>query len=265
MYITLAGYGHALTTKSWLTTVNGTPTTHLNRLYFCLNNNGYYKINDTLHPFKPNHLYIIPQNSTIKFYHKADEAFEHIFFDFTVNPLLQSTDIQRFDLNDYPTLNKHMEFIISYFDSNALYDISKYRNKKIFNEHKEITTHHLYALLLYLDRISPLFSDANSPLHQTISYIHSNYREDIKLGDLCKIALCNESTFIKQFKAITNKTPYQYIKDYRLSISCSMLQSHMPIKDIYEAVGFLSPSAFSNSFYKKYGIYPSEYRKPFLE
>ena len=42
-----------------------------------------------------------------------------------------------------------------------------------------------------------------------------------------------------------------------------MLQANTPVKDIAEKVGFLSASELSNSFYKKYVIYPTDYRKIF--
>ena len=44
MFIKLLGYGDAETGSAWINTVNDIPTTHLNRLYYCLNDYAYYEI-----------------------------------------------------------------------------------------------------------------------------------------------------------------------------------------------------------------------------
>ena len=256
MHINLVGYGHAKTTPEWQPEL-------INRIYYCLNDNGYCVKDGKTFPLQSNHAYIIPQNTSMQFHTKDSQALDHVFFDFFPNPLFQSNEIIDYDLTQNLTLKKAFEFIIAYFDDNKLLNISKYRSEKIFDMHKDLVCHFLHTLLLYLDEQSDLFVSSDSSLSKTISYIYSHYNENIALTDLCKIALLNESAFIKQFKSETGKTPYQYIKDFRLSISCSMLQANRSIKDIAESVGFQSSSSYSNSFYKKYGMYPADYRQMF--
>lgn len=265
MFIKLLGYGDAETGSAWINTVNDIPTTHLNRLYYCLNDYAYYEIDGgTRCKFEKNHIYILPQNINIKFSRPDNSPpFRHIYFDFIINPQFAFTHAMKYDLEKYPVMKDCISFIKSYFAENDIDTCLKYKNKPIFRGHQELVSHFLNTLLLYIDKFTPLFVDTTSPIHNTILYIYSNYNTDITINDLCKIALCNKSTLVKSFKDVTGKTPYQYIKDYRLSLSRAMLQANMPIKDIAENVGFLSASALSNSFYKKYGIYPADYRKMF--
>ena len=85
MFINLLGYGDAETSSAWIKTVNDIPTTHLNRLYYCLNSHAYYEIDGKLHRFIENNLYILPQNINIKFFRYDDAPpFSHIYFDFII-------------------------------------------------------------------------------------------------------------------------------------------------------------------------------------
>lgn len=62
----------------------------------------------------------------------------------------------------------------------------------------------------------------------------------------------------KLFKQITGENFSKYIKQLRLSRANELLQQHMPIKDVAQAVGYNSPQVFRRAYKRMYGISPSD-------
>jgi len=64
------------------------------------------------------------------------------------------------------------------------------------------------------------------------------------------------------FKTIENKTPMEYVRDYRLDHACKLLSfGDMPLQEIAIRLGFSHQGSFSEAFKTKYGVTPREYRK----
>ena len=64
----------------------------------------------------------------------------------------------------------------------------------------------------------------------------------------------------RRLKAITNDSPGNYIRNYRLKQAAWLLiNKNMTISEIAYAVGFSSPAHFSTIFKKHYGMSPTEY------
>ena len=63
----------------------------------------------------------------------------------------------------------------------------------------------------------------------------------------------SKAHLLRTFKDSTGITLYQYIKKYRFDIALNMLAGGASVTEAAEKYGFLSVSAFSNSFKKEYG------------
>jgi DNA-binding response OmpR family regulator len=70
----------------------------------------------------------------------------------------------------------------------------------------------------------------------------------------------SERQLQRKLKAITDQTPAQYLRLYRLKRALPLIVSGQPIGDVAFAVGFKSQSHFANCFKAQYGRTPSEYR-----
>lgn len=62
----------------------------------------------------------------------------------------------------------------------------------------------------------------------------------------------------KLFKQITGENFSKYIEQLRLTRANELLQQHMPIKDVAQAVGYNSPQVFRRAYKRMYGISPSD-------
>ena len=87
---------------------------------------------------------------------------------------------------------------------------------------------------------------------------NTNYGRNELASDLCMTYI----SAYRKFKALTGQSPAEFIRNYRIKKAGIMLRSTItPINEIAEKVGFTTPSHFSESFAKEYGISPSDYRR----
>ncbi|WP_410513598.1 AraC family transcriptional regulator [Paenibacillus sp. BR2-3] len=99
-------------------------------------------------------------------------------------------------------------------------------------------------------------------LKKIILYIQDNYREPIRTRDLSELVPMSEGQFCRFFKAMTRKTPVDYINSYRIRQAADLLQqSERKISDIALEVGFDNASYFIKVFRKAMKCSPSEFRK----
>lgn len=101
-----------------------------------------------------------------------------------------------------------------------------------------------------------------SALKDMISFIQRNYTEKITLSDIASSANVGQSKCCRLFSKYLGQTPNNYLIDYRLQNCVELLQStDMSITEISVATGFGSGSYFAETFRKKYGTTPTNYKK----
>ncbi len=99
-------------------------------------------------------------------------------------------------------------------------------------------------------------------INRVIAYFHEEYYRDFSLKDVAKVANLSPYYFIRTFKLITGKTPYDFLLDIKIEKSIKYLK-----KDIYTLTeiglkcGFNNLEHFSSAFKRKVGILPSQFRK----
>lgn len=94
------------------------------------------------------------------------------------------------------------------------------------------------------------------------AYIVQNFRKDIHLPEVAKIAGLRPSAFSHYFKRHSLKNFSDFIIDLRLNYARELLQnSAMSITQIAFESGFNSISNFNRLFLEKSGMTPSSYRK----
>jgi len=121
----------------------------------------------------------------------------------------------------------------------------------------------LFALLLrktekesapqsrYFDKISFVIRNMNKEFH--INYSLDDYA-----------SMCNMSKFhfLRIFKGITGTSPLEYRNNIRLDHAKELLaDTNTPINEIARRLGFSSATYFCDTFKKKNGVSPSQYRK----
>lgn len=85
---------------------------------------------------------------------------------------------------------------------------------------------------------------------------------DFSVDDFCNQMAMSRSNLHLKMKAITGESTIEFIKKIRFSHACNLLkEGRYSIAEISTMVGFNTPSYFTTSFKKYFGILPTEYVK----
>lgn len=97
---------------------------------------------------------------------------------------------------------------------------------------------------------------------EIVSYIHAHYMEKLTVESIAKNLNISRSECFRCFKRFTDRSPVEYITEYRLAHAAVMLRSSTrTLSDICMSCGFSSASYFGKLFKEKYSVTPYEYRR----
>lgn len=89
--------------------------------------------------------------------------------------------------------------------------------------------------------------------------IHESYNHDFDIHGVAKELDMSSSTFHQNFKAVTDTSPLQYIKNIRLhKARALMLQDGLNANLAAIGVGYESPSQFNREYKRLFGITPAK-------
>jgi AraC-like DNA-binding protein len=108
---------------------------------------------------------------------------------------------------------------------------------------------------------SPPLTKPDADFSEVLEYINDHFKENIMAKDISKKFGYDNAYFCRKFKAVTGTTMMRYVRRLRLGQAKNLLtNTDDSIKDIAWKCGFADISHLSNSFKKKYGLSPIEYR-----
>ena len=99
-------------------------------------------------------------------------------------------------------------------------------------------------------------------LKSVLEMIRSNYQENLSLPDIAERAQMNEKYFCRYFRAITGKTPMDYLNYYRVECACEqIILSEKSMTSIAMDCGFNDSSYFVKVFKRYKGMTPTQYAR----
>ena len=102
----------------------------------------------------------------------------------------------------------------------------------------------------------------NGMVMNAVSYIRTNYKEDITLTDVARICRVTPEYLSRIFYRETGINFSAFLQNFRISAAKRMLMTgNYKIYEVAEAVGFHDQKYFIKVFKKLCGVTPSEYRK----
>ncbi|WP_282135250.1 hybrid sensor histidine kinase/response regulator transcription factor [Seonamhaeicola maritimus] len=101
----------------------------------------------------------------------------------------------------------------------------------------------------------------NAFLEKLYNLIEENLdNQNLDLNTFAKELYLNRTHFYQKVKALTNLTPFEVLKDYRLKKAADFLvQKQVSVNEVYAMTGFKSRTHFSKLFKEKYDITPGKY------
>lgn len=125
----------------------------------------------------------------------------------------------------------------------------------------------IWLLLLEIMKKSPQVTHPvnlrdQDRMQSMLSFIHQNYTEKIMLEDIAEAASISERECLRCFRNTIQKSPVEYLMDYRLDMAKKLLHdTELSITDISMEAGFSSNAYFGKVFRERCGMTPKEYRK----
>jgi AraC-like DNA-binding protein len=109
----------------------------------------------------------------------------------------------------------------------------------------------------------PINNESKSDrLSDVFEYVKENYKEEISLIEIAKIANLTPTSFCRMFKLKTKKSFVEYLNAIRVSNACKLLlETDKGISEIAYECGYKTASNFNQLFKKLTGTTPGEYRK----
>jgi AraC-like DNA-binding protein len=81
---------------------------------------------------------------------------------------------------------------------------------------------------------------------------------DFSMTELAGLVSMSERQLQRKLKALTNVTPREYLRTYRLEQAMELLRTGEPAGAVAFSVGFSSHSYFSTCFKAQYGMTPGQ-------
>ena len=102
-------------------------------------------------------------------------------------------------------------------------------------------------------------------IKDAITFIQSNYPDNISLDDIASSIHISKSECCRLFKRTINLTPFEYLTRYRILQACDIMiksqRNDESISYLSTCVGFNSASYFNKLFKEYVGCTPTEFRK----
>jgi len=100
----------------------------------------------------------------------------------------------------------------------------------------------------------------NDPIARVIRYTRAHLSEPLTVADLAEHVSLSPSAFTAQFRETTGTSPYQFVKETRLSRARELLvQGDDTVASVSRAVGYPNTSHFINEFRRRFGLSPRAY------
>lgn len=122
----------------------------------------------------------------------------------------------------------------------------------------------VYKYLASINTYTPLTDHESVKINEVINYILQNYKKEIMLEDVARIANYSQAAFCHFFKQHTRKTFVQFLIEVRISKACKLLRNtDMNVSQICYDCGFNNVSNFNRQFKKSTGLSPTAYIKKY--
>lgn len=214
-------------------------------------------------------------NSKQFHYGFSDDKSECIFICILLHPLLLNTSYyieQKFltpllSENSIPFYVLHQNIDWEHHILDSILNIYENLNSPISELFSMENFFKIYGLLYTNLNIKKPNAQKNhriNSLKTMISFIQAHYKEKISLSEISSAGNVSKTSCCSFFQKYTNKTPVEYLNDFRLRKSIELLTStDLTITEICYNVGFSGASYYTELFKKNFGCPPKEYRKKY--
>lgn len=242
--------------------------------------NGIHETKFSKHKITSGDVLVIPQNGVHGYPQVDNLELINILFDPVRLP------IPLLDLYKLPGYNALFALNNDFFEKNRYYPQFHLQGQEfetvksilmpMKNESEKMVPGYRLSLMGYfmvlLSNLCRFYSENLKDVHEpamnvgkAISFLNTNYADDIKLPAIIKNAGMSKNTFLRNFERATGYAPINYLINIRIARACSLLrETTYSIAEISYKTGFNDNNYFSKTFKKIAGMTAREYRNQYL-
>lgn len=135
----------------------------------------------------------------------------------------------------------------------------EFRVRNIFSEIWLLLMKELEEMASHDQLVKPVSQER---VQTMLAYIHQHYAEKITLDQIAASAIISKRECLRCFRNCIDKTPVEYLLDYRIQIAEKLLRTtKLSMTQIAMRAGFNNSAYFTKVFRQLRGITPSQYRR----
>jgi AraC-like DNA-binding protein len=231
-----------------------------NFLFYCVDGNGFYKIEDKQYEVGPNEFFILPQNVEHSYGSMERNPWSIYWIHFGGELLPHFNSLRTVQEHYKPAYIKSNDEIFTLF--NKMYktlELGYSTDNLLF---ANMCLPHFLTLFVYAAKHSITNTkEKNDCVDNAILYMREHIHENISLPDLSASYDYSTSRFSDIFKQKTGYSPIDYFIQMKMQKACQQLDlTDLSIKEVASQMGFDDPYYFSRRFSKVIGMPPTKYR-----
>jgi AraC family transcriptional regulator, arabinose operon regulatory protein len=230
-----------------------------NFLFYCVDGEGWYKIEDKRYEVKANEFFILPQNVAHAYGSLEKDPWSIYWIHFGGESLAQFNQLYEVQSHFKPYYIKSSNDIFSGFSKmyKALELGYSIDNLMFAN----MCLSHFITFFIYNSKQFVVTEDRISPVDRAILFMQEHINENISLNDLSSLYNYSASRFSSLFRQKTGYAPIDYFIQMKMQKASQQLDfTDKSIKEVALNLGFDDPYYFSRRFSKVIGMSPTKYR-----
>jgi AraC family transcriptional regulator, arabinose operon regulatory protein len=230
-----------------------------NFLFYCVDGEGWYRIEDKQYEVKANEFFILPQNVSHAYGSKENDPWSIYWVHFGGEQLPYFNSNYAVQTHFKPYYIKGSNEIFSSFSKiyKAL-ELGYSTDNLMF---ANMCLFHFITLFIYNTKHYVVTEDKINSVDRAILYMQERINENITLTDLSSHYNYSPSRFSSLFRQKTGYAPIDYFIQMKMQKASQQLDfTDKSVKEIALDLGFDDPYYFSRRFSKVIGMSPTKYR-----